>query len=373
VLLSRNDVGFDPEVFSAPPEAFHAACQARAQAFPRNLLATATHDHKRGEDTRARLAVISERATWYGALVTHWQAMASSLRGEYADAPAPSGGDEAMLYQALLGSWPLDLQADDLPALEAYAERMLQWQQKALREAKLISSWSAPNEPYERACRDFLHNLLTADSALALRQSIVSAVQVLAPTGALNSLVQCTLKATSPGIPDLYQGTEFWDFSLVDPDNRRPVDYTARSEALAGAETAPQLLGVWQDGRVKQALVAALLNARAEHSALFLQGDYLPLETGGEQGHRIIAFARHYQGRYAIVVAPRLCSELLSEGALLIATEKWGDTYVRLPENLSSLEFKGLFSTQVVTLDKDLRVSEALKEFPVNLYLQSDS
>lgn len=373
VLLSRNDVGFDPEVFSAPPEAFHEACQARAKAFPRNLLATATHDHKRGEDTRARLAVISERATWYGALINHWQALASSLRGEYAEAPAPSGGDEAMLYQALLGSWPLELRADDLPGLEAYAERMLQWQQKALREAKLVSSWSAPNEAYEGACRDFLHNLLTAESALPLRQSIVSAVQVLAPAGALNSLVQCTLKATSPGIPDLYQGTEFWDFSLVDPDNRRPVDYTARSEALEGAQPAPQLLAHWHDGRVKQALVAALLNARARHPALFLQGDYLPLETGGEQGHRIIAFARHYQGRHAIVIAPRLCSELLSEGDLLIAAEKWGDTYVRLPENLSQLEFKGLFSTQAVTLDKDLRMSTALKEFPVNLYLQSDS
>ncbi|WP_263265051.1 malto-oligosyltrehalose synthase [Pseudomonas sp. RIT-PI-S] len=373
VLLSRNDVGFDPEVFSAPAEAFHQACQARAEAFPRNLLATATHDHKRGEDTRARLAVISERSTWYGALITHWQALASSLRGEYADGPAPSGGDEAMLYQALLGSWPLDLGAEDSTALEQYAERMLQWQQKALREAKLVSSWSAPNEAYEGACRDFLHNLLTAPSALPLRQSIVSAVQVLAPAGALNSLVQCTLKATAPGIPDLYQGTEYWDFSLVDPDNRRPVDYTARSVALGEEQAAPALLGHWQDGRVKQALIAALLHARAQHPALFLQGDYLPLETGGEQANRIVAFARHYQGRYAIVVVPRLCSDLLSEGELLIPAEKWGDTYVRLPENLLQPEFKGLFATQAVTLDKDLRMSAALKEFPVNLYLQSDS
>lgn len=372
-LISRNDVGFDPEVFSAAPEAFHEACQLRAAAFPRNLLATATHDHKRGEDTRARLAVISERSTWYGALITHWQALASSLRGEYADGPAPSGGDEAMLYQALLGSWPLDLQADDAAGLAAYAERMQQWQQKALREAKLVSSWSAPNEAYEGACRDFLQNLLTADSTLALRQSIVSAVHVLAPAGALNGLVQATLKATVPGIPDLYQGAEFWDFSLVDPDNRRPVDYTARSEALATATDPLALLENWSDGHVKQALIAALLNIRAKEPALFLQGDYLPLEVHGEQANRVLAFARLHQGRHAIVIVPRLCSELLAEGKLLVSDEKWGDTCVRLPENLSQLEFKGLFSSQAVTLDKDLRMSTALKAFPVNLYLQSDS
>ena len=372
-LLSRNDVGFDPEVFSAPPETFHEACEVRAKAFPRNLLATATHDHKRGEDTRARLAVISERSTWYGALITHWQALASSLRGEYADGPAPSGGDEAMLYQALLGSWPLDLRADDIQALTAYAERMQQWQQKALREAKLVSSWSAPNEAYESACRDFLQNLLTAESALALRQSIVAAVQVLAPAGALNSLVQATLKATAPGIPDLYQGAEFWDFSLVDPDNRRPVDYTARSEALAAAAQGPALLEQWQNGHVKQTLIAALLNARASEPALFLHGNYVPLEVHGEQANRVLAFARQHQGRHAIVIVPRVCSDLLAEGGLLVSEEKWGDTCVRLPENLSGLEFKGLFSSQAVTLDKDLRMSTALKAFPVNLYLQSDS
>jgi (1->4)-alpha-D-glucan 1-alpha-D-glucosylmutase len=371
-LLSRNDVGFDPEVFSAPAQAFHEACQARAAAFPRNLLTTATHDHKRGEDTRARLAVISERATWYGALIAHWQAMASSLRGEHAGSPAPSGGDEAMLYQAILGSWPLDLHADDTQALEAYAERLQQWQQKALREAKLVSSWSAPNESYEGACRHFLQQLLTADSALALRQSIASAVQVLAPAGALNSLVQTTLRSTTPGIPDLYQGTDYWDFSLVDPDNRRPVDYTARNEALSAASSPDALLAQWQNGHVKQALIAALLHARASEPALFLEGEYLPLETTGEQANRILAFARHHEGRHAIVIVPRLCSDLLGDG-LLIEGEKWGDTAVQLPENLSQLEFKGLFSSQAVTLDKDLRMSTALNSFPVNLYLQSDS
>ncbi|MBF7143426.1 MULTISPECIES: malto-oligosyltrehalose synthase [Pseudomonas] len=371
-LLSRNDVGFDPEVFSAPAQAFHEACQARAAAFPRNLLTTATHDHKRGEDTRARLAVISERATWYSALITHWQALASNLRGEYADGPAPSGGDEAMLYQALLGSWPLDLQADDTQALEAYAERMQQWQQKALREAKLVSSWSAPNEAYEGACRSFLQDLLTAEHALPLRQSIASAVQVLAPGGALNGLVQATLRATTPGIPDLYQGTDYWDFSLVDPDNRRPVDYAARSAALNAAVEPAALLADWQNGHVKQALIAALLHARAAEPALFLEGEYVPLDVTGEQANRVLAFARHHQGRHAIVIVPRLCSDLLGDG-LLIEGENWGDTAVQLPQQLSQFEFKGLFSTQAVTLDKDLRISTALKSFPVNLYLQSDS
>lgn len=374
-LLSRNDVGFDPELFSAPAQAFHAACVDRQRHFPANLLTTATHDHKRGEDTRARLAVLSERGQWYSTLVTHWQALATPLRSEQEGTSVPSGGDEAMLYQALLGSWPLELAANDDAALAQYCERVLQWQQKALREAKLMSSWSAPNEAYEQGCREFLSQLLTSPQGLGLRQSIVAAVNLIAPAGALNSLAQCLLRMAAPGVPDLYQGTEYWDFSLVDPDNRRPVDYTARSASLDLAPQGPAaLIEGWADGRIKQALIARVLNVRRAHPQLFVQGDYQPLEVAGEHAGRVLAFSRSWEGQRAIVVVPRLYSEALGESRKpLIDSEKWGDTHIKLPLSPAMpTTLKGLFSGVAVTADGTVPIAEALKDFPVNLYLQSD-
>ncbi|MDF9770105.1 (1-_4)-alpha-D-glucan 1-alpha-D-glucosylmutase [Pseudomonas rhodesiae] len=201
VLLSRNDVGFSTEQFSAPLADFHQVNQQRLQAFPDNLLATATHDHKRGEDTRARLAVLSECAPWYVAQVEEWRNLAAPLRD---DASAPSAGDELILYQVLVGSWPLDL--DPGASLETYQQRLWQWQQKALREAKLQSSWSAPNEAYEQAVEAFLSRLLLTDAGRPLRTAIGAAAQAIAPAGALNGLAQTLLRMTVPGVPDLYQG-----------------------------------------------------------------------------------------------------------------------------------------------------------------------
>jgi (1->4)-alpha-D-glucan 1-alpha-D-glucosylmutase len=373
VLLSRNDVGFDPEQFSAPPEDFHLAGQQRRGRFPGNLLATATHDHKRGEDSRARLSVLSERSAWYAAHVTHWMALAEGLRGEFGESPAPTGGDEAMLYQALLGAWPLGLEAEDEAGLQALCERVAQWQQKALREAKLLSSWSAPNEPYEALCKAFLEKLLLDDGALPLRQSMASAVRQLAAAGALNSLAQSLLRMTVPGVPDLYQGAEYWDFSLVDPDNRRPVDYAARQQSLSAAQGPAQLLEHWQDGHIKQALVARTLHLRSEYAELFLHGDYQPLEVHGEHANKVLAFARTNATQRAIVIVPRLCSDLLGEGSSpLIDSQKWGDTHIKLPNHSSLPNLKGLFSDLAVTPDKELRLSTALQDFPVNLFVQSD-
>jgi len=373
VLLSRNDVGFDAEHFSAPPEVFHQACEQRLADFPDNLLATATHDHKRGEDTRARLAVLSERSSWYPGRVNHWQELAEPLRSQVADNVAPTPGDELILFQALLGSWPLGLGSDDTPGLEAYAERLFQWQQKALREAKLASSWSAPNEPYEQACKAYLERLLLDPQGQQLRASLVAAVQRLSVAGALNGLVQTLLRMTVPGIPDLYQGAEFWDLSLVDPDNRRPVDYAAREQALATPASPAELLARWQDGHLKQQLIARTLRRRAEHVALFARGAYQPLEVRGEQAERVLAFARIGDDELAIVIVPRLASELLGDtGSPLIEAPKWGDTCVVLPSNYTLPTFKGLFSDVAVTANKELRLDAALKDFPVNLLVQSD-
>ncbi|MFJ3484944.1 malto-oligosyltrehalose synthase [Pseudomonas sp. NPDC090202] len=367
VLLSRNDVGFHPQHFSAPLADFHQACIEREARFPDNLLTTATHDHKRGEDTRARLAVLSEQAGWYAEQVERWLQLSAPLkRGDTAISP----GDELMLYQAMLGSWPLGLEGD--AAFEAYAARLVQWQEKALREAKLQSSWSAPNQAYESASREFLQQLLLSPDALALRQSIGATAHRIAPAGALNSLAQTLLRMTVPGVPDLYQGTEFWDFSLVDPDNRRPVDYPARQQALSAAAPLAELLAQWQDGRIKQALIAQVLALRARHTELFSDGRYQPLEVVGEHAGHVMAFARAREDQRAIVVVPRLPAELLGTAQTpFINAAHWGDTRIILPFADSDPNWKGLFSQATVTTNKEMLLSAALKELSVNLLLQT--
>lgn len=365
VLLSRNDVGFSTEQFSAPVAEFHAVNQQRLQSFPDNLLATATHDHKRGEDTRARLAVLSECAPWFVEQVEHWRTLAAPLRGDI----GPSAGDELILYQVLLGSWPLD-QADDF---QGYQQRLWQWQQKALREAKLQSSWSAPNEAYEQGVEAFLSRLLLSDEGRALRTAIGNAAQAIAPAGAINSLAQSLLRMTVPGVPDLYQGDEFWDFSLVDPDNRRPVDFNARQQALNTPPDIGELLFNWRDGRIKQALIAQVLGLRKAYPELFRNGTYTPLEVLGQHAERVVAFSREFHGSYLVVVVPRWPHHLLENGVHpQINAQVWGDTRVKLPFAALTQNWKGLFHTGAVTPNKELLVSTALGDFPVNVFINPD-
>ncbi|WP_219267766.1 malto-oligosyltrehalose synthase [Pseudomonas sp. Xaverov 259] len=366
VLLSRNDVGFSTEQFSSPLADFHAANQQRLQTFPDNLLATATHDHKRGEDTRARLAVLSECAPWYVEQVEQWRRLAAPLRD---DAHSPSAGDELILYQVLLGSWPLETNPD----LQSYQQRLWQWQQKALREAKLQSSWSAPNEAYEQAVEAFLSRLLLSDAGATLRNAIASAAQAIAPAGALNGLAQSLLRITVPGVPDLYQGDEFWDFSLVDPDNRRPVDFNARQHALNNPPDVGELLSHWRDGRIKQALIAQVLAVRKAHTELFQRGSYTALEVEGKHADHVVAFCRTYQGKHLLVVVPRWSHRLLEKGEQPhINAQVWGDTRVKLPFATTTQNWKGLFHTGAVTPNKELLISAALGDFPVNVFINSD-
>ncbi|AVO58995.1 malto-oligosyltrehalose synthase [Pseudomonas chlororaphis] len=369
VLLSRNDVGFSTEQFCAPVEDFHAACRERLATFPDNLLASATHDHKRGEDARARLAVLSELSPWYIEQVEHWRSLAQALRS---DPQAPGAGDELIIYQALLGSWPLELHSDDSQGLRDYARRLWQWQEKALREAKLHSSWAAANEAYESAMHDFIERLLLSPEGQPLRSAIGTAVQVIAPVGALNGLAQSLLRMTVPGVPDLYQGNEFWDFSLVDPDNRRPVDFAARQQALDPCGETMELLAHWRDGRIKQALIAATLTRRGEYPQLFRRGTYQALEVQGRHAGKVLAFMREHQGQRAVVIVPRLVAGLLESGARpRVDAPDWGDTRVHLPFAAPGQNLKGLFSTGAVTPHKDLMISSALRDFPVNLFIQT--
>ena len=368
VLLSRSDVGFDPNYFSASPLAFHRRCSERHRRFPNNLLTTATHDHKRGEDVRARLAVISERAAWFAGLVPQWRGLAAGWRRELEDGLAPSSADELILYQTLLGSWPPTLSLDDSKGLKDYLARVSQWQCKAVREAKLRSNWTLPNQAYENACTSFIEQLLCAPEARQLRGEIAAAANLIAPAGALNSLVQCLLRMTTPGVPDLYQGGEFWDFSLVDPDNRREIDFQARIGALINPRARGELIRQWSDGRIKQHLIARMLAIRAEHSALLRLGDYQPLTVNGEHAERVLAFARHYRGAYLIVVAPRLSVPLLGNHPTPhIPPERWGDTQVVMPPQVDG-RLKGYFSSShIPSVSGGIALSDVLADFPVNL------
>ncbi|MDR6609388.1 malto-oligosyltrehalose synthase [Pseudomonas synxantha] len=369
VLLSRNDVGFNTEQFSAAVADFHQACIERLETFPDNLLASATHDHKRGEDSRARLAVLSERSTWYVDQIGLWRALARPLRD---DEQVPSAGDELILYQAILGSWPLELGIDNPSALEDYAKRLWQWQRKALREAKLQSSWSAPNDPYEQATEDFIRRLLLSPEGELLRTALAKAARSIAVPGALNGLAQTLLRMTVPGVPDLYQGNDFWDFSLVDPDNRRPVDYTRRQQAMQPPVDPVDLLANWRDGRIKQALIARTLNLRAEHAELFRRGTYQALEVVGSEAHRVLGFVRERGGKRAIVIVPIRCAELQENGANpQVHAPLWGDTRVKLPFTVPDEHLQGLFSGIKVTKHRELTVCAALGDFPVNLIIQT--
>jgi (1->4)-alpha-D-glucan 1-alpha-D-glucosylmutase len=368
-LLSRNDVGFDPQHFSAPLADFHKNCKARAEYLPNSMLTTATHDHKRGEDTRARLAVLSERSAWFGEKVEHWHALANGLRTELEDGVAPSPGDELMLYQILLGTWPLHLAAEDEAGLQTYLERLQRWQEKAIREAKLRTNWSAPNENYESACREYLTKLMQSETTLELRRDIATAAMTIAPAGALNGLTQTLLRMTAPGFPDLYQGTEFWDFSLVDPDNRSAIDFDKRQVALAVDPSAEDLIENWRDGRIKQWLITQTLDLRQKHSTLFREGAYEPLLIEGEHADRLVAFLRQRGDAYLLIIAPRLAAGLLGNNLTPhISVDSWGETYVVLPAALQRHRAEGLFfTTSIEPRDGRIAVSKILKDFPVNI------
>jgi (1->4)-alpha-D-glucan 1-alpha-D-glucosylmutase len=323
-LLSRNEVGSNPGAFALAPAGFHAAAAARAKTLPGALLATATHDHKRGEDTRARLAVLSEIPGEWETALTRWRRLNAIIRRD--DAPGPA--DEIMLYQMLVAAWPLGLTAADGPGLKTFADRIAAWQVKSLREAKLVSEWAAPDEAYESACRDFLAG--TLDPARPVLAEIIAFAERLGPPGAVNGLAQTLLRLTAPGVPDLYQGTEFWDQSLVDPDNRRPVDFAARQAALKTGDAPAALLASWQSGAVKQAIIARALDLRRRRPAPFARGAYIKLEATGPASAHVLAFARRSRGHTIIAAVTRLSAGLLG-AAPLIPASAWAQTTITLP------------------------------------------
>jgi (1->4)-alpha-D-glucan 1-alpha-D-glucosylmutase len=295
-LLALNEVGGDPAAKAFSIDAFHALMRTRARQWPHGMTATATHDTKRGEDARARILALAEIPGEWTSAVARWKILNAPHLVIDGEMRAPSATFEYMLYQALLGAW----QPDD----KAFLQRVQAYALKAAREGKQETSWLNPHQAYEAGLKTFIGRILDPSVSAEFLGSLETLAQRVSLLGALNSLSQITLKATMPGVPDFYQGTEFWDFSLVDPDNRRPVDFAARASMLASLQTPDwaRLVQEWPNGRLKLAWTRQILKLRAELAGVFTYGEYQPLEVSGPHRGHIIAFARR-RGRDAAIVA----------------------------------------------------------------------
>jgi (1->4)-alpha-D-glucan 1-alpha-D-glucosylmutase len=345
-LVSLNEVGGDPDQFGVSPAAFHRANAERTSRWRGSLLALSTHDTKRSEDVRARLNVLSELPRDWRAAVRRWSALNRRFRRAVrARERYPDRDIEYLFYQTLVGAWPLELLDAPKSRYDAsqhrdFASRIHDYMEKAAREAKVYTSWISQNIQYEEALLAFVDGALARPQSNPFIQEALPFIRRIAEYGLTNSLAQTLIKLTSPGVPDTYQGTELWDFSLVDPDNRRPVDYASRVAALdelrarlaAGeaAALAAELLAARHDGRIKLLITHCALAMRAAHPALYdASGSYQPLDATGAHAESVIAFQRAAAGETAITVAPRLLTRLSAEGAPPLG-DVWGDTALLL-------------------------------------------
>ena len=377
-LLSRNEVGSEPSQFAMQIAQFHGAARERLRHFPRALLATATHDHKRGEDARVRLAVLSELPSEWETALHRWARLNAPLKREVDGVASPDAADEAMIYQTIIAAWPLDLSPDDRDGLARYRDRVAGWLEKACREAKRRSEWAAPNEAYESACQDFLAQCLDADRSAPLARELFEFAGRIAPAGIINALSQTMLRLTAPGVPDLYQGAEYWDFSLVDPDNRRPVDWETRAASLGASRVPAELMAYWRDGRVKQAIISRVLAFRARAISLFSAGAYQPLKVEGARADHVLAFARVHEDRAAIVAVTRLAAGLPGPadagcGYPLVAKSTWEGTDIAVPRHLQGRRATDVLGGQAAEnrpqsgMAARLPVADVLNDLPVAL------
>ena len=376
-LASLCEVGGEPSRFGVSPATFHRRNRERLALWPHTMLASSTHDAKRSEDARARINALSEiPARWYRA-VRRWQNMNRDLKTVIEDHAAPDANEEYLLYQTLLGAWPLDA-AGEPP--QSFVQRIQEYMVKALREAKIHSSWLNPDEEYEQAARDFITKILLPEGPFA--KDFAEFQAPIARAGMFNSLSQTLLKITAPGVPDFYQGTEIWDFSLVDPDNRRPVDYEHRKRLLdslrdkeAGDRTslADDLLRSAPDGRIKMFVTTDALHYRQNNRDLFERGEYLQLQPAGERDRHVVSFARKIGDKTAIVIATRFFIRLTPGAPIL--REAWGDTAILTGDELAGC-YRDIFTGRSVHARKrpganedgnELPVAEALAHLPVAL------
>jgi (1->4)-alpha-D-glucan 1-alpha-D-glucosylmutase len=382
-LISLNEVGGEPDAYGTSVQAFHADSQYRAKNWPHEMLGTSTHDTKRSEDVRARVNVLSEMTMVWRKTIERWSRMNRTRKREVDGRPAPTRNDEALFYQTLIGCWPLeDLHSN---GNGGFRERVEAYMIKAAREAKLRTSWGNINTEYEEALTQFVRATLEPREGNLFLSDLLATQTRLARFGLLNSLSQVVCKLTAPGVPDIYQGNELWDFSLVDPDNRRPVDYDQRRKMLAELRQAPaldaprvrSLVDTLYDGRCKLYLTWRILQFRREHEKLFLQGEYVPLRVSGEHANNVCAFARRCEGELIVTIAPRLYLRLLGDRELPpLGEEVWGNTTVELPgeydggQGLKGGGLKNLLDGCELSLDTQdgrigIRAAAALAHFPV--------
>lgn len=382
-LVSLNEVGGHPEQFGVPVRTFHEGNLTRQQRWPHSMLATSTHDTKRSEDVRALINVLSEMSAEWRAVTSRWSRLNASKKGVVDGKPAPDRNDEYLLYQTLTGVWPGETMT--LEEFRGFRERILAYMRKATMEAKVHTSWINPNEEYEAAVRSFILRVMDGRRKNRFLDDLKIFQKRVAFFGQFNSLSQVLLKLTAPGVPDLYQGTELWDFSLVDPDNRRLVDYGKRLALLRGlgeriqaaggnlVPVAQELLEQSQDGRIKLFLIYRTLNFRRHHPALFAHGPYLPLETVGMKSDHICAFARLWEEEAIIAVVPRLVVGLTGGVERPpLGEEIWKDTFLLLPPEIPSVVYKDLYTGEEMQVEKHeggwgFRTASIFRHFPVAL------
>jgi (1->4)-alpha-D-glucan 1-alpha-D-glucosylmutase len=396
-LLSLNEVGSDPTRFGLEPGQVHDWLRERQRRWPSALSATATHDTKRGEDMRARLNVLSEIPGAWKDAVAKWRTLNRRFKSEVRGAPVPDANEEYFLYQTLVGAWPFH-RSDETH--DRFRDRIVEYMRKALRESKAHTSWLSPDEAYEAAVLRFVEAILDRRRPNPFLQAFLQFQSRVADLGIYNSLAQLVVKITAPGVPDFYQGTEFWDLSLVDPDNRRPVDYEHRRAVLRSLascltpdlQCAAELLDHRADGRVKMFVTTRALGARRRWRSVYEQGDYVPLPIAGGRRDCLFAFARvgrttsHGSSNRAITITcvPRLIGSLISDVATPpLGQAVWGDTRIELPRSLahpeeaSSLSFRDVFTGAAVQPDSTgdaltIPATTLLESFPVALLVPAN-
>jgi (1->4)-alpha-D-glucan 1-alpha-D-glucosylmutase len=364
-LPALNEVGGQPQEFGVSVAVFHERNLERQRDWPATLLATSTHDTKRSEDVRARMVAISEIPELWRRSLQRWGTANHRWKRLVNDLQAPDANEESLLYQTLLGTWPMQANGEPEPVPRPdYIERIQAYMAKALKEAKINTSWIQPNEDWDAAMHDFVARILDSSSRNKFLPIFLPAAKEIIRFGAINSLTQTLLKLTSPGVPDIYQGTEIWDYSLVDPDNRRPVDYEVRREMLKSLSSATpgEPMKTWPDGRIKMFLTQRMLRFRREHADLFERGEYLPLQSSGTFAECCISFVRRLDDYWTAIIAPRLSSRV---GFPPIG-EAWQDTEIQLPETFSLKDAHDLFTCQPIRHRKrQVAVSHVLSVLPV--------
>ncbi|NLD91510.1 MAG: malto-oligosyltrehalose synthase [Fibrobacter sp.] len=370
-LVSLNEVGGHPELFGICKTDFHTFCSRRADHYPHAMNATATHDTKRGEGTRVRINVISELGTEWFQQVRRWHVInQNALTMDENGKQMPVLNDEYLFYQTIIGSFPVE--SDNL---DFFRSRIEEYMLKAAREAKIHSSWIRPNEAYENALKNFVNTALSDSAKNSFLTEFIPFQKKIAWYGMLNSLSQTTIKITAPGIPDFYQGTELWDFSLVDPDNRRPVDFEQRIrvlDELNKRENDPlllkELIATPQNGTINLFLIKKLLHFRNKLPELFSSGKYIPVDIIGIYADSIVAFLRTTPESACLVVVPRMLTKIIAEGTMPLTNTIWDDTSIQLPPEYSGKTwFDIVTNTTLDTKSTTMSIGDILTQFPVSV------